>query len=103
MSYDIKFQTLGRVHLDWSDENNVKEGHCFDLSRVKLLNVQQLHHEKKAISVTVKHPAGKHFRSIGEQAYHSPRIVVYIVPDPKGKSGWGYEVASWEVTRGKKA
>jgi hypothetical protein len=102
MSYDINLQVLSRLHLDWSDPDNVKEGHCFDLTRVKLVNVQTFHHDQKAISVTVKHPAGTHFRSVGEQAYHSPRMVVYIVLEPKKKTGWGYEVASWEVKRKRK-
>jgi hypothetical protein len=104
MSYDVEFTVYGRTYIDWSRPDDVQlcgRHH----GKVKLLKKSSLTGDDKTISIVLREVSGTHFAGLYTKAnYHSPSITVYIVPKPeKGNKGWAYEVASWDVTREKKA
>lgn len=102
--YEVRFPTIGRILIDWSDPEHVRL-YGYDHGQIKLLKESRLHFEEPAIALAVKTAAGTHFAGLYcDRAYHSPSITVYIVPTPdkSGKKGWGFKISDWDVTRGKK-
>lgn len=94
--YEARIERSERVHLDWTDPENVKRSGIETPNGTRVI-------ARAADSVTIKVPRGRHWTGIGSPpAYHPARVEVYVIVEPNVSltKGWAVRVVAWDVTRG---